>query len=91
MIMPAHLYRRIAEIDRRLCSVFDRLPDQAVLASGIIERGLEHLPDDERREVLRLLEHGLDEAGMLDHARFTESERAYLRVRLNQAASRLRP
>ena len=88
MIGPASTYRRVAEIDRRFCSILDRLPDQAVLASGIIERRLEYLPDDERREVLCLLEQGLDEAGMLNHALFTESERAYLLVRLNQAVSR---
>ena len=88
MIVPARVYRRITKIDKRLWSVAGRLTHETVLASGIIEQRLEHLPDDERREVLRLLKQGLDDTGNLDPDRLSDSERTFLSARLRKGMTR---
>ncbi len=88
MIVPASVYRRIGDIDRRLGRVGKLLPHRVVLEAGLMEPWLKHIPEDERREVVRLLEKSFDDGGMLVPDRLTTSERRYMHGRITEATAR---
>jgi hypothetical protein len=85
MIVPERYYHRIADLSRR----FENVPHRVLLASTTMERLLADLSENERREVRRLLEKGLDETGMLNPARLSKDERAFIHSLLADGVAEL--
>ena len=80
MIAPFRLYRRIVQIEERILA----LPPRLFVEAGFVDPMLDHLPDDERREVLRLIDEALDMHGQFRWHRLTPDQRMYIDERIHR-------
>lgn len=80
MIAPYRLYRRIEQLEERIRT----LPPRLFFDSSYRDPRLDNLPDDERREVLRLIEEAFDSTGHFRWVRLTLEQRTFIHERLRR-------